>query len=92
MALKMPAFLENLNKNEIFTNIFKGFELMGDTQLLKNPISVQSEHELSKGGEKQMNVQLSLAVSIILSNLSNEEEYMRVLLGIDTWAKRLNAN
>jgi hypothetical protein len=31
MALKMPAFLENLNKNEIFTNIFKGFELMGDT-------------------------------------------------------------
>jgi len=31
-------------------------------------------------------------VAIILSNLSNEEEYIRVLLGIDTWAKRLTVN
>ena len=39
-----------------------------------------------------MNMQLSLAVAIILSNLSNEEEYIRVLLGIDTWTKRLTVN
>lgn len=56
-------------------------------------MSVHIDDNFSKqGGDKQMNVQLSLAVSIILSNLSNEEEYMRVLLGIDTWAKRLKPN
>jgi hypothetical protein len=55
-------------------------------------MSVHHDDNVSKGGNKQMNVQLSLAVSIILSNLSNEEEYMRVLLGIDTWAKRLKPN
>jgi len=45
-----------MNRNEIFTSIFKGFEQMSDTQTLKNAISVQNDHELSKGGDKQMNM------------------------------------
>jgi len=54
--LKLPEFLEKMNKNEIFNSIFKGFEQMSDTQTLKNAISVKNDHELSKGGDKQMNV------------------------------------
>ena len=30
-------------------------------------------------------VELALAISIILSNLSNDEEYIKVLLGVDEW-------
>jgi len=39
--------------------------------------------------EQTRQVELALAISIILSNLSNEEDYIKTLLGIQHWPKRL---
>ena len=33
-------------------------------------------------------MELALAISIILSNLSNDEHYIKILLGVDEWKKR----
>jgi hypothetical protein len=33
-------------------------------------------------------VELALAISIILSNLSNDDQYIKILLGVDEWKKR----
>lgn len=42
----------------------------------------------SSVNDKAMNVELALAVSIVLSNLSNEDDYIKVLLGINQWIER----
>jgi hypothetical protein len=33
-------------------------------------------------------VELTLAISIILSNLSNDQDYIKVLLGVEKWDKK----
>ena len=33
-------------------------------------------------------IELALAISIVLSNLSNDEEYIKVLLGVPEWNAR----
>lgn len=48
-----------------------------------------SMHKNSKNDlNRTRQVELALAISIILSNLSNDEEYIKVLLGADKWLQR----
>ena len=39
---------------------------------------------------KTRQIELALSISIIFSNLSNDEEYIKVLLGADEWEQRYN--
>ena len=47
-----------------------------------------SKRNLKSDLNRTRQIELALAVSIILANLSNDEEYIKVLLGRDDWGKR----
>ena len=40
------------------------------------------------GTTQTKHTEMALSIAIILSNLSNDEEYIRTLLGVDNWASK----
>lgn len=47
-----------------------------------------SRRNLKSDLNRSRQIELALAISIILSNLSNDEKYIEVLLGVPEWNKR----
>ena len=73
-ALKEINFVDKLEQQGMFECIFRGFE---------------EKEEGRKGREKKDRVkELTLAVAIIMANLSSEEDFVRGLLGVAKWKGR----
>ncbi len=44
--------------------------------------------EKKKRNDENREIELALAISIILANLSCEEDFIKTLLGVDVWPKK----
>ena len=57
--------------------------MMGSNRASNRDGSSKRNHKSDLNRTRQ--VEQALAISIILSNLSNDEEYIKVLLGVNKW-------
>lgn len=60
-----------------------------ETQKDKEMFGKDRQKKRKKDLHSTRQVELALAVSIILSNLSNDEDYIKTLLGVNHWKQRL---
>lgn len=60
-----------------------------DTLKDKEIFGKERQKKRKKDLHSTRQVELALAVSIILSNLSNDEDYIKTLLGVNHWKQRL---
>ena len=87
------------NKNNQFGNhkiqIMQATEQSDEASAFSNSM-MQSQFQANNASKKNnkndliknRQVELALAISIILSNLSNDEEYIKTLLGVKQWRER----